>query len=104
MDYWKECIEEAFEDAGIDATQDQIVSVASFVDGAHENYGMSMGHDCIPNPLEAEICKLKEDFEKERNGLERLNTVYRQSVATRRRVDLHNVYIDGDTVMVNDFR
>ena len=66
MDYWKECISEAFEDAGITATDQQIEIVAEWVEGAHENYGMAMGHDCIPNPLTEENRQLQAEVKKER--------------------------------------
>lgn len=46
-DYWKICIEEAFEESGITATQDQIDNVAAWAEGAHENYGMAHGYDAI---------------------------------------------------------
>ena len=59
MDYWRECISEAFEDAGIAASEAQIETVVSWVEGDHENYGMAHGHDCIPNPLSTEIDNLK---------------------------------------------
>jgi len=67
MNYWDECVKEAFEDAGIKATKDQIDIVISWVEGAHDNYGMSHGHDCIPNPLYEEIDSLKAELKKERN-------------------------------------
>lgn len=54
MDYWEECIAEAFEDAGISATAEQIVTVASWVEGAHENYGMARGYDVFSVNLRAE--------------------------------------------------
>lgn len=41
MNYWEICIQEAFEDAGIDATKEQIDTVTSWIEGAHENYGMA---------------------------------------------------------------
>jgi len=66
MDYWKECIIEAFEDAGILATPKQIDIVISWVEGAHENYGMAHGHDAIPNPLALENKQLKHELKKER--------------------------------------
>ncbi|MDP1772758.1 MAG: hypothetical protein Q8L15_10780 [Methylobacter sp.] len=66
MDYWKECISEAFDDAGITATDEQIGIVASWAQGARENYGMAHGHDCIPNPVREENEKLKRQLEKER--------------------------------------
>lgn len=67
MDYWKECITEAFEDAGIDATEDQIGTVAFWVEGAHDNYSMAHGHDYIPNPLVSENEDLKRELKKERD-------------------------------------
>ena len=51
---WQECIEMAFEEAGIIATPEQIAGVVSAVESGHENYGMAHGHDCIPNPLRDE--------------------------------------------------
>ena len=48
--YWEECVSEAFQEAGITATSDQIKIVSEYVEGAHENYGMAHGHECIPNP------------------------------------------------------
>ncbi len=70
MDYWKECIEVAFEDAGITATDGQIADVAGSVEGGHENYGMAHGHDAIPNPRDADIEQLNrriKELEAERD-------------------------------------
>jgi hypothetical protein len=36
-DYWLDCIAEAFEDAGITASDEQIEAVANWAEGAHEN-------------------------------------------------------------------
>ena len=69
MDYWKECVEEAFEDAGIEATQDQIDTVISWVEGAHENYGMALGHDQIRSPLLDENEKISRELEKEKSKI-----------------------------------
>lgn len=67
MDYWNECISEAFEDAGIKASEEQINTVAGWVEGAHENYGMAFGHDCIPSHYESENEKLKRELKKEQD-------------------------------------
>lgn len=67
MDYWKECISEAFEDAGIKATKEQIDTVASWVEGAHDNHSMSHGYDVISNPLEDENKELKRKLYIERD-------------------------------------
>jgi len=69
MDFWQECISEAFEDAKIIATQEQVDTVASWAEGAHENYGMSHGYDCIPNPLEDENKELKRELRIERDKI-----------------------------------
>jgi DnaJ-class molecular chaperone len=66
VDYWQECISEAFEDAGVMATEEQIQNVVGWVEGAHENYGMAMGHHCIPNPLKEENEKLRKIVVQER--------------------------------------
>lgn len=65
MDYWNECTSEAFDEAGITATKEQIDIVADCTEGAHDNYGMAHGHDCIPNPLKAENDDLKRSLRKE---------------------------------------
>ena len=65
-EYWTECICEAFEDAGLTATDEQIATVASWVDGAHEYYGMAHGHECIPNPLLEETARLTRELKVER--------------------------------------
>jgi hypothetical protein len=70
MDYWGECIAEAFEDANITATEEQISIVSSWVEGAHDNYSQAHGHDCIPNPLRAEVDKLKSELHEERRKIQ----------------------------------
>ena len=45
MNYWNECIAEAFDSAEIKATQEQIDEVAGWAEGAHENYSMAFDHD-----------------------------------------------------------
>ena len=66
MDYWRECIDVAFDDAGIEATDEQKELVAGAVEGAHQNYGMAYGHDCIPNPLRVENDRLSRRVKWER--------------------------------------
>lgn len=53
MNYWKDIIEEALDDANISATNEQIDVIAGLVEGAHENYGMAHGYEAIPNPAES---------------------------------------------------
>lgn len=69
MNYWEECISEAFEDAGITATKQQVDTVASWVEGAHDNYGMAHGHDCIPSYSSIERDQLAEELKKEKSKI-----------------------------------
>jgi hypothetical protein len=66
MDYWAECIEEAFDDAEIEASDEQTQTVIDWVKGAFENYNLATGIDCIPNPLRLENDSLRAELEKER--------------------------------------
>jgi hypothetical protein len=94
MDYWEECITEAFDDAGIEATKEQIDTVTSWVDGAHENYGMAFGHDCIPNPMESEVEKLKAHIKMIENAHDNMIFGIKKGVAKRRNVSPQDVHID----------
>lgn len=67
MDYWKECVAEALEDAALEATEAQIDTIVFWVKGAHENYGLSHGYDAIPNPLASELAKTQNLLEIERS-------------------------------------
>lgn len=65
--YWEDCISEAFEDAKIQATEDQIKTVAHWVEGAFENEGLATGRHAIPSPANVEIERLEAELKKERN-------------------------------------
>jgi DnaJ-class molecular chaperone len=67
MNYWKECIKEALEDAKLPATEEQIELITSWVEGAHDNFGMAHGHDCIPHPIEEENRRLTNLLKTERD-------------------------------------
>jgi len=46
VNYWIECISEAMDEAGVTKlTDEQIETIADFVRGAHENYGLATGVD-----------------------------------------------------------
>ena len=98
MDYWAECIAEAFEDAGIKATQEQIDTVVAWVHGAHENYGMAHGYDAIPNPMLSEVEELKRKHKREIEEMEKREAVYKNSVARRRNTTPEKVWIEDGEV------
>lgn len=94
MEYWKVCIEEALCDAGISATEEQIKTVAYWVDGAHENYGTATGSEHIPNPMISEVDELKRKIKQLELAHEKQIDGVLKGVATRRNTDVSNVEID----------
>jgi len=66
MDYWTECISQAFDEANIITTDEQIDSVVEMVKHAHEMYGEAHGYDCIPNPLKEENIQLRKNLKIEK--------------------------------------
>lgn len=71
MDYWRECIEEAFEDAKITASREQIENVVDWVEGAYENYGTATGNEVASinfiSDESRELEELKKEQEKEQS-------------------------------------
>ena len=65
MNYWKEAIEAALDDAGLKATTEQVETMTKAITISHDQYGMAFGHDCIPNPLQTEIKRLTKELETE---------------------------------------
>ena len=70
MDYWKVCIYEAFEDAEIEATDDQKDTIISWVEGAYENFSLATGLEAIPSPLETELLEIKAELKKEQSKVQ----------------------------------
>jgi hypothetical protein len=69
MNYWKESIEAALDEAGLTATPDQIETITKCVEISHDQYGMAFGHDCIPNPLKLENEQLKRELKVEQSKI-----------------------------------
>ena len=71
QNYWIEHAEIAMDEAGLEATPDQIDTIAGVIESAHQFYGQSMGHDVASANLRAEREREKEkleaDLERERN-------------------------------------
>jgi len=74
MEYWKECVMEAFEDANIIATEDQLDTVVSWVEGAHDNYSMATGLDVAnANYISEEAIELQRMKEEKESNERWLN-------------------------------
>lgn len=67
-DYWVECLSEAFDEAGISATDEQIRLCAAVVDGAHENIGWAFYQPESPYPREINALETKLKAERAKVG------------------------------------
>lgn len=66
-DYWKETIESSFEEHGIQATNEQIASVASDIEISHDNYDLAFYQPSRASHTETELKRAKEDLAAERS-------------------------------------
>ncbi len=68
--YWDDFVNEAFEDAKIQATKEQIDTVVSWIEGAHENYSMASGDEIASRNFydsqKSEIEKLNKELYAEK--------------------------------------
>lgn len=65
MNYWKECVESALEEAGLLATQEQVDIMANVVRGGHNNYDMA--YPLPENPLIDEVKALEKKVAREKS-------------------------------------
>lgn len=70
MDYWGECIRIALEEAGLSASEEQIDTIVSAVEGDFENYSLARGYETIPKHsqtiAEKALQELQQEIEKEK--------------------------------------
>jgi hypothetical protein len=104
IDYWFEALDYALEAEGhFNSIPDDVKrKVAKSLAESAEMQGQAFGWDAIPNPENAEIAKMKKRYESKIKELEEKELNYRKSVAQRRGVELHQVYMDRDgSVMIS---
>lgn len=71
QDYWTECLAQAFGEAGIAATDDQLKLVVRHVEGAHETYGMAFYQPASPYPSEVKRLEIALSTERAKRGCSR---------------------------------
>lgn len=77
MDYWRECIAEAAEDCGATLSEEQINCIASWAEGAHDNYSQATGLDVADRNWRAQ-----NDKEQEKRGVEAVLSYIEDRVST----------------------
>ena len=63
LQYWKECLEDSFEEHKISATPEQIKGIASDIQASYENIGLV--YPTPENPLISELLRVKQKLKKE---------------------------------------
>jgi len=91
-DYWRIFAEEVPSELGIALTEAQIESLAGMMEGAHENYGMAHGHDCISNPETMRADRAEKELKAERSKIQCLECGGKGSIHTNGPV---HSYISG---------
>lgn len=102
MDYYEETIREAFDDSGIIATEEQIENVVGWVKNAAENEYQAHGYECIPNPMESEIDRIRAAHAEEIARLKNEIDAYTNSIARDYRVDGSKVYTENGSVYISN--
>jgi hypothetical protein len=103
IDYWREAVEHALEDADaiVALTDEQIASVADAMKNASENAGMADGRWCIPNPVDTEAKRAREAHEKEVKRLEAIVSAYEKDIARRVGVEPRQICVRDGSVWVS---
>jgi hypothetical protein len=79
-------------EAGIQATDEQKKIVVEWVEGAHDNYGMAHGHDCIPNPSTEELRRVERLHDQDECEAKKREQVLKREIASH--------YGDPDNITV----
>lgn len=90
-DYYKESLQQSIDEHGIkniDLIVDDLI-------GAMENYGMYSGEHNIPNPLESEVRRFKDENSKLREKSESRENQWREYFAKKYDVQPHDVIVEG---------
>lgn len=100
--YWVESLGQALDDLGIRLTDEQVMALAEACEGIAEVRSQYTGQDCIPNPLQTEIDRLKRAHAEELTVIQRRGERVERALIERAGGDpeYHFVRVDGATVEV----
>lgn len=82
-EYILESLSNTLFDMGLNGLFDveQLESIAESLDISLDNYSMACGYDAIPNPLQSEISRLKDNIETERENQKSLEREHDNQIA-----------------------
>jgi hypothetical protein len=103
VEYWEESLGQALCDVGVWEliTKEQRREIAEALASSAENESMCMGWDCIPNPQDTEIDRLKAAHAEERRQWEQRDSIYRRDIARSQRVAEQDVFIKDGFVAIS---
>ncbi|MFA8336361.1 hypothetical protein [Burkholderia cenocepacia] len=103
LSYWLESLGYALEEAGAyDAlTPDQRKQVAESLVVSAENESTAMGRDCIPNPLNSEIERLKAAHRTEIESFRERERIFCRDIARSQSVEAHRIGIVNGHVVIH---
>ena len=67
LEYWIESVRDTMEEVGCELSTEAITSIAENMIITAEQEGMAFGYDAIPNPLQTEIDRVKDQLRQERD-------------------------------------
>jgi len=66
-EYWRISVEEALEDAGLEASDSQIKTIVDSMETASEMESEATGQLNIPNPIDKELSDTRQELKREQN-------------------------------------
>ena len=99
LEYWIESVESIMEEIGYtNIPIEDITTIAESMMITAEQESMAFGYDAIPNPLQTEIDKLRNNMDHEQVECERRELIYLRSIAKRNNVHVDDIFIANGNV------
>lgn len=98
--YWHTSMECILDGAGITVSVTQLQEIVDGVLSAIEMEGEATGRYCIPNPLQADVDRLKRDVKTAQEETEQKHRDFVKNVCTRHHCDPSQVTIEGSDAII----
>lgn len=101
---WIDTVSEALQPFGVTLTNEQLLAVAESCEITRENWSMCDGSEHIPNPLLAEMDKMKREHNRELSEVQREKQIYKDTLCRVKHAEPSRVYIDSLGQVMEDCR